>query len=102
MCGKGAVNKGISRKWCRLFKGGTTNMHDEERVGCAYQFKWEGFEHPSYSSELAPRAFHLFVHLKSLLAGHSMGSDQDTKIRRAGVAERLGGDLFFFFFDEDI
>jgi hypothetical protein len=29
----GAVKEGNTRKWCRLFKEGTTNLHDEERSG---------------------------------------------------------------------
>lgn len=31
--GEGAVNEGNVRKWCRLFKEGRPNVHDEERVG---------------------------------------------------------------------
>jgi len=31
--GEGAVNKGIVRKWCRLFKESRYNVHDEKRSG---------------------------------------------------------------------
>ena len=31
MCGAGATNGGKVRKWCRLFKGDRTNVHDKER-----------------------------------------------------------------------
>jgi hypothetical protein len=31
--GEGAVNEGNVRKWCRVFKEGRTNVHDEERSG---------------------------------------------------------------------
>jgi hypothetical protein len=33
--GIGAMNEGIVRKWCRLFKVGTINVPDEERSGRA-------------------------------------------------------------------
>lgn len=33
------------------------------------QFKWEMFEHPFYSPELAPSDYHSFLCLKSFLAG---------------------------------
>ena len=33
MCCEGAMNRGNVRKWCRLFKEGRTNVHDEERSG---------------------------------------------------------------------
>jgi histone-lysine N-methyltransferase SETMAR len=32
-------------------------------------FGWEQFDHPSYSPDLAPSDFYLFLHLKSFLAG---------------------------------
>jgi len=33
VCGEGAMNGGNVRKWCRLFKEGRTNVHDEEPSG---------------------------------------------------------------------
>ena len=33
VCCEGAMNRGNVRKWCRLFKEGRTNVHDEERSG---------------------------------------------------------------------
>jgi hypothetical protein len=33
VCDEGAINEGNVRKWCRLFKEGTANVHDEERNG---------------------------------------------------------------------
>jgi len=52
------------------------------------------FEHPSYSSGLAPRAYRLFVHLKNLLAGHSLRSVQE---RQYVVQEWLQGLAVTFF-----
>jgi hypothetical protein len=33
VCGEGAMNRGNVRKWCRLFKEGRTNVHDQEPSG---------------------------------------------------------------------
>jgi hypothetical protein len=43
------------------------------------QIKWEIFELLPYSPELAPNDYHLFLHLKKLLAGQELGSDQQAK-----------------------
>jgi len=32
-------------------------------------FGWKQFDHPPFSPDLAPSDFHLFLHLKSFLAG---------------------------------
>jgi transposase len=61
------------------------SRHDNERphaVACTLelleQFKWETFEHAPYSPDLAPSDHHLFLHLKTFLAGRSLRSDQET------------------------
>jgi hypothetical protein len=36
-------------------------------------------EHPPYSPKLVPSDRHLFLHLKNLLAGQILMSDQETK-----------------------
>jgi hypothetical protein len=43
---------------------------------------------------VAPSDYHLFLHIKKFLAGQSLRYYQDTKTRSAGLAERLGGELF--------
>jgi hypothetical protein len=47
--GEGAINEGSVRKWCRLFKEGRTNVHDEEQSG-----------YPPSSPDLAVSDYHLF------------------------------------------
>ena len=42
-------------------------------------FGWEQFDHPSYSPDLAPSDFHLFLHLKSFLAGRRFHDDNEVK-----------------------
>ena len=43
-------------------------------------FGWEQFDHPPYSPDLAPSDFHLFLHLKSFLAGRQL---HDNEVKEA-------------------
>lgn len=43
------------------------------------QFEREIFEYPLSSTDLAPRDYHLFLHLKKCLAGQGLRSAQETK-----------------------
>ena len=43
------------------------------------QCKWEIFDHPPYSPDLAPSDFHLFTKLKDFLAGKRFDSDEEFK-----------------------
>jgi histone-lysine N-methyltransferase SETMAR len=40
---------------------------------------WEQFNHPPYSPDLAPSDFHLFLYLKSFLAGRQFHDDSEVK-----------------------
>ena len=40
---------------------------------------WEQFDHPPYNPYLAPSDFHLFLHLKSFLAGRQFHDDNEVK-----------------------
>jgi histone-lysine N-methyltransferase SETMAR len=42
-------------------------------------FGWEQFDHSPYSPDLAPSDFHLFLHLKSFLAGWQFHDDNEVK-----------------------
>ena len=42
-------------------------------------FGWEQFDHPPYNPDLAPSDFHLFLHLKSFLAGRRFHDDSEVK-----------------------
>jgi histone-lysine N-methyltransferase SETMAR len=39
-------------------------------------FGWEQFHHPSYSPDLAPSGFHVFLHLKTFLGGRWFHNDE--------------------------
>ncbi|GFV96445.1 histone-lysine N-methyltransferase SETMAR [Trichonephila clavipes] len=45
----------------------------------SYGFGWDVFGHPSYSPDLTPSDFHLFLHLKSFLAGKHFNNDKELK-----------------------
>jgi histone-lysine N-methyltransferase SETMAR len=42
-------------------------------------FGWEQFDHPPFSPDLASSDFHLFLHLKSFLAGRGFHDDNEVK-----------------------
>jgi hypothetical protein len=42
-------------------------------------FRWEQFDYPSYSPDLAPSDFHVFLHLKTLLSGRRFHDDKEVK-----------------------
>jgi histone-lysine N-methyltransferase SETMAR len=42
-------------------------------------FGWEQFDHPTYSPDLAPSDFHVFMHLKTFLSGRWFHDDNEVK-----------------------
>ena len=74
-----AMSEGNVRKWCRLFKEGTTLAQTHAAAhtrAFQEQFVWEIFEHFQYNPDLAPSNHHLFFYLKKILARQSLRSDQ--------------------------
>ena len=65
---------------------GNCVIHDNARPHTAATqnlitiFGWEQFDHPPYSPDLAPSDFHLFLHLKSFLAGRRF---HDNEVKEA-------------------
>jgi len=43
------------------------------------KFKWDILDHPSYSLDLVPSDFHLFLHLKRPLAGKKLDDDDEVQ-----------------------
>ena len=67
----------IQNKRRGMLSRGVVMIHDSARPHTAMQnlimtFGWEQFDHSPFSPDLPPRDFHLFLHLKSLLAGRSV------------------------------
>ncbi|GBN75275.1 hypothetical protein AVEN_141105-1 [Araneus ventricosus] len=75
-------------------------LHDHARPQAAlrtqkplYRFRWEEFDHPAYSPDLAPSDYHPFQYLKRFLAGQHFPSDDDmqttvTSLRRGLLRHR--------------
>jgi len=67
-----------------MLSRGVVMIHDNTCLHTAIQnlimtFGWEQFDHPPYSPDLAPSDFHLFLHLKSFLAGWRLHEDSEVK-----------------------
>ncbi|GFV35689.1 histone-lysine N-methyltransferase SETMAR [Trichonephila clavipes] len=94
--GQNAMSDSMVRRWVRQFNEGRSEVHDEERSGRPSliteelvhaidekikenRFGWDVFDHPPYSPGLAPSDFHLFLHLKSFLAGKHFNNDKELK-----------------------
>jgi hypothetical protein len=67
------------RKWCRLFKGGRTNMHDEESSGRSNSSSWKFSNILHIVPNLTPNNRHLFLHLKKFWAGQNLRTDNRQK-----------------------
>ncbi|GBN21279.1 hypothetical protein AVEN_29569-1 [Araneus ventricosus] len=48
----------------------------KQKTTCAFPPR-SNFNHPSYSPDLAPSDFHLFIKLKEFLSGKRFGSDEE-------------------------
>jgi histone-lysine N-methyltransferase SETMAR len=66
-----------------MLSWGVVMVHDNARLHTAavtqnlfMTFGWEQFDHPPYCPELVPSDFHLFLHLKSFLAGRRFHDDE--------------------------
>lgn len=80
------LRRAIQNKRRGLLTSGVILLHDNARPHSAaltrdllQQFKWEVWEHPPYSPDLAPSDFHLFPKLKDFLGGSHYGSDDELK-----------------------
>ncbi|GFV84432.1 histone-lysine N-methyltransferase SETMAR [Trichonephila clavipes] len=70
------LRRAIQNKHRGFLSKGVVFLHDNARPHTANVtktllrgFGWDVFDHPPYSADLAPSDFHLFLHLKSFLAG---------------------------------
>ena len=73
----------IQNKQRGMLSWGVVMIHDNAcpHTAAAMQnlittFGWEQFDHLPYSPDLAPSDFHLFLHLKSFLAGQQFHDDE--------------------------
>ena len=77
MCSEGAVNEGIVRKWCWLFREGRTNVRDLEWNGCLSLVTDDLKE--NVNAEVQEKRWFKISELHIFfLAGYSLRSDQET------------------------
>jgi hypothetical protein len=76
----------IQNKWHGMLSQGVVMIHDNARphTAAAMQhlivtFAWEQFDHPSYSPDIVPSDFYLFLHLKSFLADQQFHKANEVK-----------------------
>ena len=80
------LRRAIQNKRRGLLSRGVVMIHENAcpHTAAATQnlfttFGWEQFDHPHFSPDLAPSDFHLFLHLKSFLAGRRFHDDNEVK-----------------------
>jgi len=65
-----------------------------ELLNCWQQFRWEVFDHPSYSPDLAPSDYLLFMHLKKCPASQSFEDEDRLKTDVTTLFKSLVADFF--------
>jgi len=78
------LHRAIQNKRHGVLSRSVVMIHDNTRPHTTMQnlimtFGWEQFDHPPYSPDLATSDFHLFLHLKSFLAGRRFHNDSEVK-----------------------
>jgi hypothetical protein len=78
-----------------MLSRGVVMLHDNVRPHTAAatqdliaKFDWEQFDHPPYSPDLAPRDFHMFLHLKTFLVGGGSTTTRSKKPLTRGFHRR--------------
>ena len=91
----------IQNKRRGMLSSGIVLLHDNARPHTAartaqllQQFRWEVFDHPPYSPDLAPSDYHLFMHLKQWLASQSFEDDDRLKTGVTTWFKSLAADFF--------
>ncbi|GBL77715.1 Mariner Mos1 transposase [Araneus ventricosus] len=78
------LKRAIQNKSRGLLSSGVVLLHDNARPHTALRtgevllkFKWDVFQHPSYSPNLTPSDFHLFTAMKKWLGGQHFADDEE-------------------------
>lgn len=80
--------------WCVLIHD-NVRLHTEQHTKHKLQeFHYEVFDHPSYSPNLAPGDFHLFLHLKTLLSVQHFHSEEKVQTTVARWLHSQVSDLY--------
>ncbi|GFU99843.1 histone-lysine N-methyltransferase SETMAR [Trichonephila clavipes] len=80
------LKRAIQNKRRGLLSSGVVVLHDNARPHTAvrtrevlHKFKWDVFQHPPYSPDLAPSDYHLFTAMKKWLGGMHFADDEELK-----------------------
>ncbi|GBO18456.1 Histone-lysine N-methyltransferase SETMAR [Araneus ventricosus] len=80
------LKKAIQNKRRGLLSSGVVLLHDNARPHIAVRsgevlrkFKWDVFQHPPYSPDLAPSDFYLFTAMKKWLGGQHFTDYEELK-----------------------
>ena len=100
------MRRSIQNKRRGLLTSGVVLLHDNARPHTAArtrtlleQFRWDVFDHPPYSPDLAPSDFHLFTRMKAWLGTQTHFNTDEELID--GVNGWLSS-LAAYFFEEGI
>jgi len=95
------LRRAIRNKRRGMLSSGIVLLHDNARPHTAagtaqmlQQFRWEVFDHPPYSPDLAPSDYHLFMHLKKWLASQSFEDHDRLKTGVTTWFKSLVADFF--------
>ena len=92
------LRRAIQNKRRGMLTSGILLLHDNACPHSArstqqllVKFRWERFEHPPYSPDLAPSDFHLFPELKKWLGGRSFEDNEDLQNSVSAHLDSLAG-----------
>ena len=95
------LRRAIQNKRRGMLSSGIVLLHDNARPHTAartaqllQQLRWEVFDHPPYSPDLAPSDYHLFMHLKKSLASQSFEDGDRLKTDVTTWFKSLATDFF--------
>lgn len=95
------LRRAIQNKRRGLLASGVVFVHDNARPHTAQRtsqlltkFKWDVFDHPPYSPDLAPSDFHLFPYMKRWLASRRFANDGELQNAVTGWLRSQAADFY--------
>jgi histone-lysine N-methyltransferase SETMAR len=95
------LRRAIQNKRRRMLSSCVVLLHDNVRLHTAgrtrtllEQFKWELFDHPPYSPDLAPSDYHLFMHIKNWFQSQPFNNNEELKADVETWLSSMAADFF--------
>uniref|UniRef100_A0A1B6H603 Mos1 transposase HTH domain-containing protein n=1 Tax=Homalodisca liturata TaxID=320908 RepID=A0A1B6H603_9HEMI len=95
------LRRAIQNKRRGMLSSGVVLIHDNARPHSAnvtkqllQKFKWEVFDHPPYSPDLAPSDYHLFREMKAWLGGRRFADNEELQATVRVYLSSLAADFF--------